>query len=87
MKGPATGGSSASLLRVSLFQKDGPSVRTAWRSVHKGILGILINVGIGPPPGETFGLLYGVHLRSESMRVLGYIYGGVSFVEGAKEDL
>lgn len=62
-------------------------MRTAWRSAHKGILGILINTHISSPSEEKFGLLYSVPLRSESMRVLGYIYGGVSFVEGAKEDL
>lgn len=62
-------------------------MRTAWRSAHRGILGILINIHIRSPCGEKFGLLYGVPLRSESLRVLEYIYGGVSFVEGAKEDL
>lgn len=55
--------------------------------MHKGILGILINIGIRPHSGERFGILYSVTLRSESMRVLGYIYSRVSFVEGAKEDL
>lgn len=62
-------------------------MRTPWRSVHKGILGILTNIGIRSPSGERFGLLYSVTLRSESVRILGYIYSEVSFVEGPKEDL
>lgn len=55
--------------------------------MHKGILGILTNIGIRSPSGERFGLLYSVTLRSESVRILGYIYSEVSFVEGPKEDL
>lgn len=46
-------------------------MRTPWKSVHKGIVGILINIGIRSPSGERFGLLYGVTLRGESVGVLG----------------
>jgi len=75
------------LFSGSLSQKNRPSVRRAYRSAHKGIPGILINKCTRSPSGEKFGLLYGVPLRSQSMRVLGSIYGAVSFVAGAKEDL
>lgn len=68
-------------------QKDRPCVRTLWKSVHGGILGIPINIGIWSPSEERSELLYSVTLRSESVTVLGYIYSGVSFVEGPKEDL
>lgn len=47
-------------------------MRTAWRPVHKGMIGILTNTCIRSPSGEKFGLLYGVALRTEAMRVLGY---------------
>lgn len=62
-------------------------MRTLWKSVHRGILGIPINTGIRSPSEERSELLHSVTLRSESATVLGYIYCGVSFMEGPKDDL
>lgn len=86
MKGPATGRSSASLLKVFL-PKGQTLCEDSLEVCAQGDTWDFINRCIRSPSGEKFGLLYGVPLSSESMWVLGYIYGGVSFAEGAKEDL